>query len=74
MVATILAAFKAIAALPEILSQIDSTINKIANNRTDANIQDIKDEIRVANEKFKGAETREDMLKIMRELNSASSK
>jgi hypothetical protein len=74
MGAQIMAAFKAIAALPKILSEIKDSINKIANGYTTKEVQEIKADIRKANEEFDNATTKEEMEAAMRKLAAAQSK
>jgi hypothetical protein len=70
MLASIMAALKAIPAIVEGIKELKSSILYMADNRTDTKISEIKQTMRLELEAIKNTENRDEMLKRIHILNT----
>lgn len=74
MWAAVMTALKAIAALPEILTQFKDAYVSAANRATEARIAEIKEELNEITQRLPDAQSREEIADLVRRLNSTISK
>ena len=71
--ASFIAFLKAFPVFVDSIKSLNASVLKLADSRTDAKIAEIRKELRVANEKFQETNDRDEMLKIIHDLNTSLS-